>query len=110
MTIVLIVDDEPTVRRGTARYLRARGYTVIETHCVAGARELLRSRKDIVGVVTDYDLGDGSGRDVLAEACAAGVTRRVLYSGNPNAERFNVDDVAVLKPWLPIVVDVLGAA
>ena len=63
---LLIVDDEETFRKMTARELERSGYDVEAVGTVAAAREALtRTRFHVV--VLDIRLPDGSGLDLLAE-------------------------------------------
>lgn len=48
---VLVVDDEPSVRRFTARVLREYGYAVREAADGAEALELIRQGEDQIGLV-----------------------------------------------------------
>lgn len=62
---VLVVDDEPLVRRVLARILRKAGLTVFEAEGVKQAQELLtRSDRRFCLLVTDLGLADGDGVDL----------------------------------------------
>jgi FixJ family two-component response regulator len=87
---VLIVDDEPAVRKSLARLVRAAGYAV---QAFASAREFLdRSNRDAVGcIVLDVTMPDFTGLE-LQEALSA--TRSILpiifltgYADVPKAVR-----------------------
>ncbi|MEM6929759.1 MAG: ATP-binding protein [Myxococcota bacterium] len=101
---VLVVDDDETVRRVTARILQRKGYQVITASGVQDAWAHVSDDIDVV--VTDVWMTDGDGVELmrrLAErwppiAC-------VLISGLPDrvlAEHPTVDARSVLaKPFLP---------
>ncbi len=67
MSTVLIVDDEPGVRRLLGMVLTEDGHFVVEASSVAEARGVL-AQVDVNLVVTDQKLGDGEGLSVLAAA------------------------------------------
>ncbi|MEO0604239.1 MAG: ATP-binding protein, partial [Myxococcota bacterium] len=101
---VLVVDDEETVRRVTARILERKGYRVITASGVQDA--LARLSDDIDVVVTDVWMTDGDGVELMGRLAE----RRpglacVLISGLPDrvlAEHPTVDPRSVLaKPFLP---------
>jgi len=59
---ILIVDDEPAIRRFLAPYLEAEGYAVIEA---ATGREALAASQDADVVLLDLGLPDLDGEEVL---------------------------------------------
>ena len=63
---VLVVDDEPEVRRVARRALEARGHLVLEAASGRRALELLREGAEVGAVVTDLKMADGSGGWLLA--------------------------------------------
>jgi CheY-like chemotaxis protein len=64
--MVLVLDDEPTVREIGRRYLRASGYGCVEAETVDGAIELLRTTT-VVAAILDIRLpGPHTGLDLLA--------------------------------------------
>ena len=63
---VLVVDDEPAVRRVARRALEARGHLVLEAESGRRALELLRQGAEVSAVVTDLKMADGSGGWLLA--------------------------------------------
>lgn len=64
--IILIVDDEPPVRRVLERLLRSRCERVLQAGNVAEAVEALKEKVDLV--ITDLRLGSESGIDVAVAA------------------------------------------
>jgi CheY-like chemotaxis protein len=65
--IVLVLDDEPFVRRAARRFLKSSGYGCIEAESVEGAIELLHTTP-VVAAMLDMRLPNGrTGVDVLAD-------------------------------------------
>jgi DNA-binding NtrC family response regulator len=68
---VLVVDDEPGIRRAIGRYLESNGYVVDAAESCAAAEAFFAANPPDVALL-DYKLPDGSGLRVLqrlAEAC-----------------------------------------
>jgi two-component system response regulator AtoC len=63
-TTVLVIDDEPLVRRSTARLLEDRGYEVATAACAQDGLARFESSQPEV-VILDVRLPDGSGLDLL---------------------------------------------
>ncbi|MBV8739031.1 MAG: response regulator [Alphaproteobacteria bacterium] len=63
---ILIVDDEPPIRRFLRSSLAAAGYHVIESEDAAGALRLLAAEKPDV-IILDLGLPDRSGFDLIPE-------------------------------------------
>jgi PAS domain S-box-containing protein len=61
MSTILLVDDEPLVRVGTAAMLSDGGYNVIEASSADEALQMIRSGLVIDAVVTDYAMPGTSG-------------------------------------------------
>lgn len=102
---ILLVDDEPEVRRALRRCLRAQGYTIFEADSATAGIELIKLHP-LDAVVSDYHMRGINGLDFLQ-------TVRLL---RPNAVRLLVTGQAdvqlaaralnegavdrfVLKPW-----------
>ena len=64
---ILIVDDEPSMRRILATNLRRDGHVLVEASGATEARALL-AREEFDVVLTDQKMPDGSGLDVLRRA------------------------------------------
>jgi signal transduction histidine kinase len=75
---VLVVDDEPLVRIGTAEMLRDAGHRVIEAGGGAEALERLRGNPDIDAVVTDYTMPRMSGAELARQIAEIRATLPVL--------------------------------
>jgi class 3 adenylate cyclase len=67
MGAILVVDDEPSVRRTLALLLRRDAHQVVEADGVTTARRRLRHRAFDV-VITDLRMPDGDGLDVIRAA------------------------------------------
>lgn len=103
---ILVVDDVAAVRRAIARELREPGYAVATA---STAREALRLfAPDLVAIVTDYELGEGSGLDLLETArdqCPKAlrvlVTAARIDSPIERAVRDGLIEWLIEKPWRP---------
>lgn len=63
--VVLVMDDEPSIRQAAHRFLRRSGYECLEAENVEAALKLLRETK-VVAAMLDMRLPDGrTGIDVL---------------------------------------------
>lgn len=102
---LLIVDDEPSVRRALERLLRAEGYVIHSAPDAAAAERILDT--DAVDVIIcDQDMPGRSGIEFLSAAARRfPQQRRLMISG-----RFQSDEVAraidsgaihkfMMKPW-----------
>ena len=102
---LLIVDDEPSVRRALERLLRSEGYVIHSARDAAAAERILDN--DAVDVILcDQDMPGKSGIEFLSGAAKRfPAQRRLMISG-----RFQSDDVAhaidsgtvhkfMMKPW-----------
>jgi two-component system NtrC family sensor kinase len=79
---VLVVEDDPLVRRTLVRILKARGYAIVEAASLAEARELRSKEGAFDLLVTDVVLPDGNSTDETVALYRAG--QRVLFvTGHP---------------------------
>jgi CheY-like chemotaxis protein len=77
---VLLVDDEPALRRLVARVLRSRGYRVLEAGHPKDALTLLDDHPDDIQLlVTDIVMPEMGGRLLASRVQAAHPDTRVLY-------------------------------
>ena len=76
---VLVVDDEPPIRRLLRTALGASDYVVVEAEDAAGARRSLAADKPDL-VVLDLGLPDNSGLDLIAEIRKASTVPIVVLS------------------------------
>jgi PAS domain S-box-containing protein len=104
---VLVVEDEPRVRRLTVRCLRARGYTVLEAANGADAiRVALRTGNTIDLIVSDVMMPGMSGTTLLREfSILAPRARALLTSGHADSavldEAPELRHAFLAKPYTP---------
>jgi DNA-binding NtrC family response regulator len=82
--LILLVDDDDSVRSSTSRLLARAGYSVLEARSMREAREhWLAGQQEIGLLLTDQALGDGDGVELLngLRGDRAGLPV-VLYSGH----------------------------
>jgi two-component system, OmpR family, KDP operon response regulator KdpE len=101
---ILVVDDEPAIRRFLKTSLQAQNYQVIEADSVATARESIRRNAPDV-LVLDLGLPDGDGFDIIKELRERGsavpiivLSSRVDEAGKVKALDLGADDF-VTKPF-----------
>lgn len=100
---VLVIDDEPQIRRFLRISLASQGYEVLEAESAAGGRELaLKVPSDLV--VLDLGLPDADGKEVLAAIReASSIPVIVLSVRSSEAEKVQVLDSGandyVTKPF-----------
>jgi signal transduction histidine kinase/CheY-like chemotaxis protein len=104
---VLVVDDEPAVRKLLARILRSRGYDVFETEDAHSALALMSSaNKPMDLVVTDIVMPSMSGVRLAEQIRAQWPSVKILFvSGFPSADAIPASEIpysALLgKPFTP---------
>lgn len=80
MAKILCVDDDPRVIMVKRRILEGAGHTVVTAASVQEAVQKLET-EDFEAVVTDWRLGDGSGRLVVQAAKVRATVPVVVVSG-----------------------------
>jgi two-component system, OmpR family, KDP operon response regulator KdpE len=101
--VVLVVDDEPPIRRFLRSSLTATGYRVVEAEDAAGALRLLAATKPDV-IILDLGLPDRSGLELIPEIRNASTVPIVVLSARHderakiNALDLGADDY-VAKPF-----------
>ena len=108
---VLIVDDEPHVRRLLSQVLERDGYEVLEAEDHHTALAAIRNRSADLALI-DIDLPGPSGRQVAAALRRAGLRRSVFITGLDPSQliaegRLTDGDPLVRKPFT--LAGVLGA-
>ena len=104
---VLVVDDEPAVRRLLARILRSRGYDVFETEDAQSALALMNSaNRPMDLVVTDLVMPAMSGVRLAEEIRAKWPSVKMLFvSGFPTTEATPSSEMSSIpllgKPFTP---------
>lgn len=112
---VLVVDDEPAVRRAISRYLvRRRGHSVDEAEDGAEALRIIEAGGEYDVIVSDLRMPHLSGEKLLArlEAIGTGVHRRIIFltgdaaSGHGARVLAEADAPVIYKPVaLPALAD-----
>lgn len=107
MSLILVIDDEPPMRRMMQRILGTAGHEVIEAHDGVSGLRLVRSREPAV-VITDIVMPGMEGIETILHIRRASPhTRIVAISGAAGwgaplylewAQRLGADDVLV-KPF-----------
>ena len=115
---ILLVEDDPRLRRVVSRRLRSLGYQVIEAENGANALTLLAVHLEIAMIFTDFVMPGGMNGDELAEAAlAAKPTVKILFTSGyaePAVARRKLrTGVWLKKPYTAIelakrIRDVLG--
>jgi signal transduction histidine kinase/ActR/RegA family two-component response regulator len=94
--IILLVDDEPLVRRALERTLQAGGYVVRTAANGADALERIRTEGSVDLIVADVLMPVVSGPELASRLAAAGIEIPVLFiSGYPDG---TLVDQGVLRP------------
>lgn len=63
---ILLVDDEPDLRRALRRALDTPGYTILEAEDGVGALEVLKARR-VDCIISDYNMPRMNGMDLLTQ-------------------------------------------
>lgn len=105
MATILVVDDEPGMRKLLKRSLKKKFDTILEAASVAKAMALLEKHPNLDVVLTDVALPDGEGFEIVDQASEMSSNPAVLVMtglqsiDNPiNALRHNAADF-LLKPF-----------
>jgi signal transduction histidine kinase/CheY-like chemotaxis protein len=85
--IILVVEDDPLVRRLTTEALQELGYTVFDSDSAANARTILERVPDIKLLFTDVVMPGANGKQLADEASRLRPDLKVLYTTGytPNA-------------------------
>lgn len=109
MAKVLIVDDEPGMRRILEVNLRRDSHVVVEAAGAVDAIELIR-KEDFDVILTDQKMPDGSGIDVLNAALEDDPTTSVIFLTAVGSVELAVESMRLgafdflTKPFVPEVV------
>ncbi len=76
---ILLVDDDPNIRRALKRQLATRGYDVVEADCGTGGILAILEQGPFDAVVSDVDMPRG---------CGVAMLYRLRGLNNPHADRF----------------------
>ena len=100
--VILLVDDEPLVRLGTALLLEELDHRVIQASSAAQALQLLAENEDIEIIITDFRMPDMDGLELIGQARQQRPEIPVLLmtGHTPDDERFSdVDFPHIGKPF-----------
>jgi len=81
---ILLIDDENTLTEGINLFLEMRDISSISAKSVSEAKMLL-DREEITLICTDWDLGDGTGLDILQYAINKNIPIVFLTGHEENA-------------------------
>jgi two-component system cell cycle sensor histidine kinase/response regulator CckA len=107
---ILLVEDEPGVRRMVRQALRRQGYNVLEAASAAEALQLCqRHRNSIHLLVTDVVMPHMSGRQLAQQVRSLLPQLRTLFisgyahEASENQVEFGTEDAFIAKPFTPEV-------
>src|ERR1035438_6427270 len=106
---VLIVDDEPSMRRILSSNLRLDSHVIVDADSASAAIALL-TREDFDVVITDQKMPNGSGMDVLRTVQKTDPTTSVVFLTAVGTVELAVESMRygafdfLTKPFLPDVV------
>ncbi|HXW30110.1 MAG TPA: response regulator, partial [Xanthobacteraceae bacterium] len=85
--IILVVEDDPLVRRLTTEALRELGYTVFDSESASTARAILERVPEVKLLFTDVVMPEVNGKKLADEAARLRPDIKVLYTTGytPNA-------------------------
>jgi len=78
--LILLVEDEPSVRSLAADSLRELGYNVVEAESAAAALRMLDGNPEVALLFTDIVMPDMNGRKLADEAVKRRPGLRVIYT------------------------------
>jgi CheY-like chemotaxis protein len=78
--VVLVVEDDPLVRRLSSDSLRELGYTVLESESAAAALEILGAASKIDLLFTDVVMPEMNGKKLVEEALKKRPGLKVLFT------------------------------
>ncbi len=78
--VILVVEDDPLMRRTSTEALIELGYTVLESENAAAALSVLQSRPDITLLFTDVVMPDVNGKKLADEALKRTPNLKVLFT------------------------------
>lgn len=114
--VVLLAEDDPSVRQATARALQRAGYAVLEADSGEAALALIEERSERIDLlITDVVMPGMTGRELAAAVCARHPELPVLYTSgyteNAIAHHGVLENgIALLpKPYAPqALIDKVG--
>jgi hypothetical protein len=109
---VLLVEDEPAVRRLARRILERAGYSVVEAGSLSEAETAAESLTAIDLLLTDVMMPGGTGPDLFRRLSSRRPSMRVLFmSGYAERDLFDRDTIPMTNAFLakPFSADALIA-
>src|ERR1700720_214337 len=106
---ILVVDDEPSIRRILASNLRLENHEIIEAGGVTAARRVM-VEESLDAVITDQKMSDGDGLDVLAVVRETAPALSVVFLTAFATVELAVDSMRrgafdfITKPFVPEVL------
>jgi DNA-binding NtrC family response regulator len=85
MRLLLIVEDEGSLRRSLAQFFQLRGYEVVQAGCIEEAEGLLTGGGPFEVALVDVQLPDGNGLQLLERI---GAERSIAMTAHPNLAKF----------------------
>ena len=107
--LVLVLEDDPSVRRPLVKFLELHGFSAVPAETADEGMEILRTQR-LVAAVIDLRLRRGSGREVIAST--PGNIPVIIFSGLPSEsgelERLRPRTRLIEKPYsLVLLVETL---
>src|ERR1700756_4685956 len=107
--LVLVVEDDVSVRRPLVKFLEMHGFSVVTAETADEGLDALRKQR-LTAAVVDLGLGRGAGRDVVSAAPAE--IPVIIFSGVPSEsaelERLRPRTRLIEKPYsLVLLVETL---
>lgn len=103
--VLLVVEDDGLVRLTLVDAMRDQGFTVLEAEDASEAMQLLQSRGDIAGMLTDINMPGQDGFDLARQARALRPGLPIVYASGRYAATDAARSVAgsrfLAKPFAP---------
>ncbi len=99
MTTILLIDDDADVRTCIGEMLARSGYTVISHGDGGSALELLRGRRRVDLIITDYSMPGMNGAELLRRIKEMGFVTPVVYMTGVGGldDYLNVRDLGIVR-------------
>lgn len=107
---ILLVDDEPLVRAGTALLLEEIGYDVVQASTAAEGLQRLKENDAIEILITDFRMPDMNGAEMIALAKQMLPEIRAILMTGYDADDERFADVAAPRLSKPFSLDDLETA
>jgi signal transduction histidine kinase/CheY-like chemotaxis protein len=78
--VILVVEDDPLMRKMSTEALRELGYTAVQSASAVQALKILEDREDIILLFTDIVMPDVNGKKLADEAVRRRPELKVLYT------------------------------